>query len=39
MICKNTDIFTLISYKFKEPDFTLQKTNVLMAVIREIKTL
>ena len=39
MICKNTDVFTLISYKIKEPNFTLQKTNVLIAVIREIKTL
>lgn len=35
-MCKNTDIVTLISYKIKEPNFTIQKTDVLFAVISKI---
>lgn len=37
MMCKNTDVLTLISYKIKEPNFTIQKTDVLFAVISKIK--
>lgn len=35
--CAKTDIFTLISYKIKEASFTVQETNVLIAVISKIK--
>lgn len=36
-MCKNTDVLTLISYKIKEPNFTIQETDVLFAVISKIK--
>lgn len=36
-MCKNTDVLTLISYKIKEPNFTIQKTDLLFAVISKIK--